>query len=147
MCLVTLKEPKFRRTLFWHTYYKILCYEKSKDWYWTPYVHDPTVLGVTKKIDKETPWDIDHYWLSDTDKKSNYYNAKEMWHINGGCFHLFRRKKNAVWDANVLQNDEKNEDLEYIVVKAIVPPGTQYIKGLYGFDKAIVVRTVKYQKL
>jgi len=138
----SIKRVKPRKTRFTRTYYKILdvsqyvhdCwnnetnqYEKVQT-YDTPYVGMSVELGKDYEIPENKKWEL--YGDSVTNKTT---------YVEGGCFHLYRTKMGA--ESDCLNSKSK------VIVKAIVPKGTEYIKGWYGFEKCICVRKVRYEEI
>ena len=141
MCMTVKKSKKKlkpKKSLFTRTYYKILYKERKwdrftsqyleEDEYSTPFINMRVELGKEYEIPGDKPWEI----FGDSRDRFSY--------VEGGCFHLYRTKKDAEHDFN-----EGNLNLE--IVKAIVPKGTEYIRGDYGFEKCICVRKVRYEKI
>lgn len=131
-----LKRVKVRKTLFPHTYYKVLFKSWSEyfqDWqYLTPYFNMDVVMGVEYRIPEDEEWEF-----------STVYPTAPCSYVDGGGFHLFRTMKGAMHE---LLSRGQMAYTGYIIVKAVVPPGTEYVKGYYCGEKSIVVRRVKYKK-
>ena len=128
MCLEinNIKRSK-GRTLFRRTYWKVLRI-KPYGYYNTLYNRMKIEFGKTYEIE---------------DKEFNIEpGLYSEYKLEGGAFHLFKNRKDAdevAWD-----KDSPHDNM--LVVKAIVPAGTQYIKGKYlGYD-SLAVKKVRYEK-
>ena len=129
-----LKKVKVRKTLFPRTYYKVLFRSWSgyfQDWqYLTPYFNMDVVMGREYRIPDDEEWE---FGAAPPDVPCSY--------VDGGCYHLFRTKDGACRE---LANRGESGNGRYVIVKAVVSPGTEYIKGEYCGSKCICVRKVKY---
>jgi len=138
MCLFVFKNKvKIKKTLFTRTYYKILeegLTAEGRPYIITPYLCFNVELGKDYSIDPEKKWDIIH---------DRILPNKHI--VEGNCFHLYKRKHDAIADLNTWGRNIDSH--KYFVVKAIVPKGTEYIEGEWGFTKVICVRQVRYEKL
>ena len=139
MCMTInkpLKNVKVRKTLFPHTYYKVLFKSWSEyfqDWqYLTPYFNMDVVMDREYRIPDDVEWEL-----------SSYTPDGPCSYVDGGGFHLFRTKRGAMHE---FASHGSMGHINYIVVKAVVPPGTEHVKGYYCGEKSIVVRRVKYKK-
>ena len=139
MCMTInkpLKKVKVRKTLFPHTYYKVLFKSWSEyfqDWqYLTPYFNMDVVMDREYRIPEDEEWEF-----------STVYPTAPSSYVDGGGFHLFRTIKGAMHE---FLSHGWTAYTSYIIVKAVVPPGTEYVKGYYCGEKSIVVRRVKYKK-
>lgn len=129
-----LKKVKVRKTLFPHTYYKVLFKSWSEyfqDWqYLTPYFSMDVVMGMEYGIPEDEEWEF-----------STVSTGDPCSYVAGGGFHLFRTIKGAMKEFS-----SHGRTANCIIVKAVVPPGTEYVKGYHCGEKSIVVRRVKYKK-
>ena len=62
--------------------------------------------------------------------------------LDGGAFHLFKNRK----DAERVAWDRESPISHMLVVKAIVPAGTPYMKGKYLGYASLAVNKVRYEK-
>ena len=131
MCMVVKGKPKFRRSLFPHTYYKVLG-TNMDGWFFSPYQASFVEIGKDYKISEDTEPDV-RPWLYDE------------WEVYGGCYHLFRKKEDADRSAKYLT--ERSGGVKHVVVKAVVPAGTRCVKGTFGNTKSVAVRRVRYKKI
>ena len=138
MCL-TVESPKikFEKSEEEKTCYKVLIKGKESDrlfntpegpFYYTPYFHFFVKLGTEYSIEEHMDWET---WPS--------FFQENMFYVDGGCFHLFEREEDAVEEAHLFQDS--------VVVKAIVPAGTEYVKGRYGDSYGVAARKVRYEEI
>ena len=128
MCLEinNIKRSK-GRTLFRRTYWKVLRIMPG-GYYNTLYNRMKIDFGKTYEIeDKEFHIEPGLY---------------SCYKLEGGAFHLFKNRK----DAERVAWDRESPISHMLVVKAIVPAGTPYVKGKYlGYD-SLAVKKVRYEK-
>lgn len=115
MCLYNYRKIIFKRKI---TCYKVLrvlhifdeLEEKSKitDAFFSPYFNTPYYIGEFKHSTSNTP-------VIDGDR------------ITGGCFHTFKKLKDAI-DFCQIRYDFINGDLcEYVVVKCTIPKSSGFV--------------------
>ena len=65
--------------------------------------------------------------------------------INGGGFHLFTTKEDAIeWmEYTGLMNMTK----DFVVAKAVVPKGTLYVKGTFFHRDSVIAKNVMYTEI
>ena len=128
---------KFEKSEEEKTYYKVLIRGRESDrlfnapegpFYYTPYLHFFVKLGTEYAIDEGKEWET---WPS--------FFRENTFYVDGGCFHLFEREEDAAEEARLFTDS--------VVVKAIVPAGTEYLRGSYGDDYGIAVRKVRYEEI
>ena len=129
MCLITHGKPKFRKSLFRHTYYKVLTERGGR--LYTPFQACYIILDTKYEIMDDTKTEFSP-WIYDE------------WKVYGGCFHLYCKKYDAKREAEYLS---MRDGQKYKVFKAVVPAGTRCAKGMFGSNEAIAVRRVIYQEL
>lgn len=130
MCMVVNGKPKFRRSLFPHTYYKVLT-TSIDGLFFSPYQASFVEIGKDYKISEDTEPDV-RPWLHD------------WWEVYGGCYHLFRKKEDA---DRIAKHLTEWYGVKHVVVKAVVPAGTRCVKGTFGSTKSVAVRRVRYKKI
>ena len=137
MCLIVdrkIEKVKPKKSLFTRSYYKVLYYGldpyDGKKHFMTPYYSMWVSLGNEYEIPKDSEWEM----------TSLSVGKRMITVVDGGCFHLFRTKKGAEDEYNAIGSGG-------VIVKAVVPAGTEYIKGEYCGNKSICVRKVRYETL
>ena len=139
MCLTTYKPPVVEVAAEEMPCYKVIRSafkarnsneSKTPDQLFSGYV------GRAYNIPYDEKWTI-----TSTDSKKDI----KKYFVHGGGFHLFQCLDEAQREAKMLNEDRGVKDHE--VILAIVPKGTEYIRGFYFSDSCIAVRTVKYKKM
>ena len=127
MCLNVLnREPKVMKTE--QVFYKIVR-DCGMEWYRTPYKNFPVSVGKDYQIPEEDGWGI-------------YFNPfRSTYGVEFGGFHLYERLKDAKSDMVIL-GKEKHK-----ILRAVVPAGTEYYKGLFGDYVCVAVKKVRYEEL
>ena len=141
MCLVTDSPPVKMVSKDEVTYYKVVkqpfFWDNDMETFMSPFLLFMGELGTRYDISKDEKWEISKEHYTDTEKT--------FYRVEGGGFHLFVDLVDARREANRL-NDQYNTE-NYKVVRAIVPAGTEYIKGRYLIDPCVAVKSVTYEKL
>ena len=150
MCLTLSQKPVVKTTQKDRTFYKVLIeYDEPTKYYVdggkllsedtsyliTPHRWDKATLGVLNCQKDTEIFPYVHGRAYDED----YYS------INEGGFHLYTRKKDALQDVKDRRFFLRN--CHAIVVKAVVPKGTKYVRGDYGRNPSVCVKKVRYEKL
>jgi len=100
--------------------------------YWSPFYLFHVELGVEYDLTDLEPWDIQ-------EDKSEYSSQS---YVKGGCFHLFENQDDAEEEFGT-----RDPHSRYVVVKAIVPEGTEYLEGHFCKYPGVCVKKVIYEKI
>ena len=119
MCLYT-KDPKVKIAKRKIVCYKVLSKTNnsiSDIEFMTPYQHtyiDNDIINGKKDFEAKGSVDI-----------TDSFDAVAFYHLNGGCIHTYKRRKDAKWCGS-----------EQSVFKCIIPKGTEYYEGesLCGYE-------------
>ena len=131
------------------TYYKVLLYQETdfmgNDKYVTPYYNFSVLLGTNYSIPERSEWKVyqtAHPVSYDGPGYDGPYYSYRYF-VEGNCFHFFQRREDAERCARRMDGG--------IVVKAIVPKGTEYVEGYTinadGPVMAAAAKKVKYEKI
>ena len=134
MCLTAYLNV-VRTTTEEQTYYKILAYDKREKTHTSPYMWFPIEYGKEYE-------DLKKFHI---DEAQGYYSGKQ-YYVHGGGFHLFENYQDAKRERDLLNNRHGGRYL-YVVAKAIVPAGTDYMEGYFNTYRSVAVKKVKYEKL
>ena len=136
MCLlIRKKKVRVHRALWNITAYKILVpstsYDPNSDdsGYMTPFYSMHVKFGELYEQDDKDK--LDYF---------TWKKGKKTFHeLDEGVYHLYKWKKDA-------KDDIENYDYPEgsIVVKAIIPRGTKYVNGWYGWARAFGAKSVIY---
>ena len=143
MCLYIKQNYIKHKSVFPRTYYKVLVklsdaqlkLGKGPHPYVTPYMCEPTYLERT-------------YSANDRQNFKLFSGLNDEIIILGDCFHLYRRKADAVAHADRGNCRGRPDGATYVVVKAIIPPYTPYVIG--KTDKgveSVATKVVTYKEL
>lgn len=117
MCLFTT-DNTFRIATKDIRCYKVLAYYpyRTKDRLVTPYQDFMVSLGKTYRDSEPV----------------NKFGSRNHWGVEGGVFHSYARKKDALITRNALKRGYKDVyGAKVIVVSCIIPKGTKYYVGKY----------------
>lgn len=142
---VKKRDAKIRYLKRTRTFYKVLFrwYDVyGNPHYLTPFfdmpIDDPGKVQKYYEIEKGEPLAI----VKNQDSADSLSSTKAPYEVHGSGFHLFTRRREA---RKYLPRWEREGSL---IVKAIVPKGTAYVKGRsLGGYRNVVVRKVMYQLL
>lgn len=105
-------------------------YPEAKSEYVTPYRLSPVTLGETYE-EEGIRFRFDSVRLPKIGKSYS---------VHGGGFHLYCDKE----DADVASR-RLSFGRDAVVLKAIVPKGTKYVKGVYDEKKCVIAKAVRYE--
>lgn len=144
MCLFIGNKPTVESAIKYtdkeEIFYKVLLKDKMTGSLKTAFRNMDVVLNVPME-DSNTNFEFE--W--------NTWRIGTGWFVGGGGFHLFAEKRDAMYFANHWNADKAGfaKD-DAIVVEAVVPKETKYIKGTFDtiwgdVTKNVVVKRVTYR--
>ena len=126
------RDLTFYKVVFRNRYYGSdkYVYPEVKTDYVTPYRLSPVTLGET---------------YEEEGNRFRFNSARlpkigKSYSVHGGGFHLYCEKKEADEAARHLSFGR-----EATVLKAIVPKGTKYVRGVYDEKKCVIAKSVRYE--
>jgi len=66
--------------------------------------------------------------------------------IRGNAFHSFKKKEDAIANAEKYNKENKDEKFKYIVVSCLIPEGSEIIEGTFRECDGICSNVIKYEK-
>ena len=148
MCLITeQKKPKKTRTE--HVYYKVALVDRCNTvispypmtFYFSPYKAYPIFIGRDERIPDDQPWEVESYKDRVSSIKWEVHEEfNDLQLVEGGGFHLFISQKDAENEAEYLS---AVHSINFKVIKAVVPKGTEYYKGHYYLGLTTMPETLK----